>query len=130
MHLNKKFTISMATTALLYPSIPPAVSQKDQISLSSDRRFAVHGEIMMLILVIFFVFFLASIVLFLCWKRSYDTVKLGQLELMESKNSPFPIFYGTINTGLKSLHQSDQDRESSSMKIHQNPTNQSSPRYG
>lgn len=98
----------MTNTASFSPSMSPIASQRDEILLSRDPCFALHGEIMMLILITLFIIFLISIVFFLWIKRPYDIAKLSQMDLMEPENAPFPIFYhGDTNSALKSLHPSE-----------------------
>uniref|UniRef100_A0A5B6ZMN3 Uncharacterized protein n=1 Tax=Davidia involucrata TaxID=16924 RepID=A0A5B6ZMN3_DAVIN len=94
-------------TAPFSPSVAPMVFQKDGTPFSGDRNFALHGEIMMLILVMLFTIFILSIVFFLYMKRVHGAAKLGPPELVSPSNYSFPMFKGQINYGLKSLHQSE-----------------------
>jgi hypothetical protein len=62
----------------------PNKSQKDQeLLFSKDPKFALHGEIMMLVFVLVFALFLAFLVFFLYIKRHHGqpATKLGQPEL-------------------------------------------------
>lgn len=58
------------------PSMAPVISQKDEILVSGDPNFALHGEAMMISLITVFAFFLLSIVFFLYVKKPSNGIKL------------------------------------------------------
>ncbi|OAY41526.1 hypothetical protein MANES_09G109200v8 [Manihot esculenta] len=60
--------------------------QNDELLFSGDRNFAIHGEIMLLVLVLLFASFLLFIVCFLCKSKSNDSSKLSQSELVSPVN--------------------------------------------
>lgn len=71
----------MAASAQLPPFMAPSYSQKEELLFSGDPKFALHGEIMMIIIVLFFALFIVFLVLFLYTKRSddHDLPKLGHI---------------------------------------------------
>ncbi|KAJ9185409.1 hypothetical protein P3X46_005047 [Hevea brasiliensis] len=74
-------------------SLPPNENpQKDELLFSDDRNFAVHGEIMLLVLVLLFAFFLLFIVYFLCKRRSNDSPNISQSELVSPMNPSATMF--------------------------------------
>ena len=76
--------ITMEASPQLSPFMAPNKSQKDQeLLFSKDPKFALHGEIMMLVLVLVFALFLAFLVFFFYIKRHHGqpATKLGQPEL-------------------------------------------------
>lgn len=68
----------MASSAPAF-SISPVVAQKDGTPSSGDREFAIHGEIMMIIILTLFGLFIASLVGYLYVKR----LKNAALKLRE-----------------------------------------------
>lgn len=101
--------ISMANAGSL-PSVtlsPDIVhTQKDEIPVSSDRNFAIHGQITMLVLLLLFPLCLLFILYCMCAKRLRDASKVRQPELVSSRNvSGSPDFKGQIRDGYL-MHQS------------------------
>ncbi|KAJ9180541.1 hypothetical protein P3X46_008769 [Hevea brasiliensis] len=67
--------------------------QKDELLVSGDRNFAIHGEIMLLVLLLLFAFFLLFLAYLLFKRRSkYDSPKLSQSELVYPMNTPATMF--------------------------------------
>ncbi|PSS23839.1 Regulator of telomere elongation helicase [Actinidia chinensis var. chinensis] len=125
--INSNFTISMASFS---PSMPPAASHND-VLLSSDRRFALHGEIMMLVVIMLFIVFLISVILFLLIKHPYNVITATLDQSVEPKRFPFPIFdRGHSKSWVMPLHR-QEDRVGSPRfsEFWQNWTNHNSPRY-
>lgn len=94
--------LSMATNNNSIPLAPNnTIPQKDdELLFSSDRNFAVHGEIMLLVLVLLFALFLLFIVYLLCKRRSNESTKLSQLEVASPVNSTVTMFTVKVKDGL------------------------------
>ncbi|KAB1224467.1 hypothetical protein CJ030_MR2G016356 [Morella rubra] len=73
---------SMASGAQLSPFVAPSSHEKDELLFSGDPKFALHGEIMMLILLLVFASFLVFVLFFMYAnaKRSHDHPKLAHPE--------------------------------------------------
>lgn len=73
-------------SAQLSPFMAPNNLQRDELLFSEDPDFALHGEIMMLVLVLFFSLFLVFLLFLLYVKRPQDDqpTKLGEPELNQS----------------------------------------------
>ncbi|KAK9986174.1 hypothetical protein SO802_031125 [Lithocarpus litseifolius] len=73
-------------SAQLSPIMAPNNPQRDELLFSEDPHFALHGEILMLVLVLFFALFLVFLLFFLYVKRPQDDqpTKLGEPELNQS----------------------------------------------
>ncbi|KAI9380599.1 hypothetical protein POPTR_016G121650v4 [Populus trichocarpa] len=81
-------------------------TQKDEIPVSSDRNFAIHGQITMLVLLLLFPLCLLFILYCMCAKRLRDASKVRQPELVSPRNvSGSPDFKGQIRDGYL-MHQS------------------------
>ena len=98
------------------PSAPLAANSagpgKDELLFSGDRKFAMHGEIMLLVLVLLFASFLIFIAYLLCKRRSNnsysdDSPKLGQSEPTTPMNYSTSIamfkvqFKDGLNAGIE-----------------------------
>ncbi|CAK7343820.1 unnamed protein product [Dovyalis caffra] len=83
---------------------PDVHARKDELLVSSDRNFAVHGEIMMLVLFLLFALFLLFILYFMCLKRLKDASKLSQSELVSPRNFTISNFKGQIRDGYLMHH--------------------------
>ncbi|KAL3569773.1 hypothetical protein D5086_029663 [Populus alba] len=85
---------------------PDVHTQKDELPVSSDRNFAIHGQITMLVLLLLFPLCLLFILYFVCAKRLRDASKVRQPELVSPSNvSVSPDFKGQIRDGYL-MHQS------------------------
>lgn len=101
--------ISMANAGSL-PSVtlaPDIVhTQKDELPVSSDRNFAIHGQITMLVLLLLFPLCLLFVLYCMCAKRLKDASKVRQPDLVSPRNvSGSPDFKGQIRDGYL-MHQS------------------------
>lgn len=95
-----------ASLALTPDNINP---QKDELLFSGDRNFAVHGEIMLLVLVLLFAFFLLFIIYFLFKRRyNYDSPKLSQSELVSQMNPSAAIFKVQLKDGTNLMQVTQQ----------------------
>lgn len=68
-------------SAPLPSSMAPSNPQRDELFFSSDHKFALHGEMMMLFLLLSFALFLLSLVLFRVLKWAYSSSWSDSLEL-------------------------------------------------
>ncbi|KAJ6871440.1 hypothetical protein NC652_036951 [Populus alba x Populus x berolinensis] len=85
---------------------PDVHTQKDELPVSSDRNFAIHGQITMLVLLLLFPLCLLFILYFVCAKRLRDASKVRQPELVSLSNvSVSPDFKRQIRDGYL-MHQS------------------------
>ncbi|KAJ4837713.1 hypothetical protein Tsubulata_027920 [Turnera subulata] len=55
--------------------------QEDDLHISTDKQFAFHGEMMMLVLVLVFTFSLLFLAYFICARQRNDASKFRQSEL-------------------------------------------------
>jgi ABC-type glycerol-3-phosphate transport system permease component len=80
--------------------------QNDELLVSGDRNFAVHGEIMMLVLLLLFTSFFLFILYLVCAKRLKDASKVTQSELISPRNFTISKFKGQIRSEGHLMHQS------------------------
>ncbi|KAF3448059.1 hypothetical protein FNV43_RR08767 [Rhamnella rubrinervis] len=78
----------MATSSLFSPSSAPSNPVNDhELLFSGDPKYALHGEIVMLVIFLLFITIFIVFLFFLYTKyRPYTHPKLGDSELVVSKN--------------------------------------------
>ncbi|KAG6771691.1 hypothetical protein POTOM_023073 [Populus tomentosa] len=105
---NKSPVISMANVSDLPPvTLAP---DNDELLVSGDRNFAVHGEIMMLVLLLLFTLFFLFILYLVCAKRLKDASRVPQSELISPRNFTFSNFKGQIRSEGHLMHQSMESK--------------------
>ncbi|KAK2652921.1 hypothetical protein Ddye_012777 [Dipteronia dyeriana] len=67
----------MKKTPVLSPAMAPDDDDAKYLHLVGDKRYALHGEIFMLVLLLGFSLFLVLLVALPCLKRSRDTESAG-----------------------------------------------------
>lgn len=79
----------MAMSSLFSPSLAPSNPAKDhELLFSDDPKFALHGEILMLVIVLFFVIIFLAFVFLFYTKCRYTHPKHRDTELVMSKSHP------------------------------------------
>ncbi|KAB5552193.1 hypothetical protein DKX38_009504 [Salix brachista] len=90
----------MADVSALPTLAPDDHTQKAELPVSSDPNFAVHGEIMMVVLLLLFASFLLFILLyFMCAKRLKDASKVTRSEIISPRNFTTCNFKDQIRDG-------------------------------
>lgn len=95
----------LAASASLAPDNP----QKDELLVSGDRNFAVHGEITMLVVVLLFIFFLLFIIYVLCLNRQNNAPNLNQSEPVSPRNYSIAMLKGKMKGDQSNLMHQFED---------------------
>lgn len=81
----------MEMSSQLSPSVSPVDPYNDhELLFSDDPKFALHGEILMLVIVLLFITIFTVFIFFLYKKYRHGRPKLGEGELVLSKSTTQP----------------------------------------
>ena len=90
----------MAARSLVSPSSAPSNPVNDnELLFSGDPKFALHGEILMLVIVLLFVTIFVVFVFLVYTRCRYTHPKLRDTELVMLKNHPVLMLKGQIEDG-------------------------------